>query len=137
MFIVETYVGVSDIDGLGVFTAVDIKKGQTVWEFDEAVDSVISAADYRALSTKDQEYVAIHGFFDLQKNVWIVGGDNDIYSNHAANSNLIESEDLSGVTPSLVAAEDIPAGTELTQNYLDYDDNAYNRKGIDYGSIWC
>lgn len=133
MFVVETYTAPSNIHGFGVFTAVDIKKGQVVWEFDNTVDSVITMKEYSELEPYIQQEIARCGFFSQDQLAWILGGDDDRYSNHSSQPNLIESGAPAMVTPMLIAANDIPAHTELTQNYLSFDGRALQR-GICYES---
>lgn len=128
MFLVPTYVAQSSIDGFGVFTSVDIPKSAIVWRFDPAFDRTYSADEISAFPESVREFIAKCGFLDKRKNRYFLGGDYDIFTNHSDSPALIEDEnDVQGKTdmlstPRLVAARDIAANEELTQNYFEYDD---------------
>jgi SET domain-containing protein len=49
MILVPTYVGPSEIEGVGVFAAAPIPKGTQIWLLDEAFDRVLTEEEIEAL----------------------------------------------------------------------------------------
>lgn len=122
MLHVKTYLAQSKIDGLGLFTSVPIKKGELVWSFNPHFDKCIEDKDKCALPDHIQRYIERHGFKDIESGYWILDGGNDLYVNHSNTPNVIETGDIeNGVTRDLIAARDILAGEELTENYIEFD----------------
>lgn len=129
MYLFPTYVAQSDIHGLGVFTSCDINEGSVVWAYDPIFDRSFSQFQYESFPEHVQEFIRVHGFHDLHSGYWIIGGDNDLYTNHSFTPNLLlDNTKLFHLTPSLIACTHIRKDTELTQNYLVFDSKMHLRK---------
>lgn len=130
MFLVPTHVAKSAIEGFGIFSSVNIQKGEIAWRFDPVFDRMFTKEQVSALPSVVQAFVLKCGYLDERKQKYFLGGDYDIFSNHSDSPALIEDpRDLEGLnnpngTQQLIAARDIVAGEELTQNYYEYDDAA-------------
>jgi hypothetical protein len=121
MFVFETYIAKSTIHGLGVFTNVAIKKGTVVWRFEPSFDRMLTREQFDALPSIVRNFIRTRGFFDKRKNMYFLGGDFDLFSNHSDEPNLVEFPDYVGdFTPDLIAARDIAACEELTSNYGEF-----------------
>lgn len=124
MFLVKTHVAPSRIDGLGVFASEPIRKGQTVWVFDPAFDRLFTPEQVAAFPEPAQRHILKCGFLDKRKGLYFVGIDYDIFTNHSGEPTLVEGEETPerDRTPVLIAARDIAADEELTQDYYEYDE---------------
>ena len=121
MLTIPTYLATSSIHGVGLFTAVDISAGQLVWYFNDLFDRFMTDEQFAQLPSHIQRYIEIHGFKDVNSNIWILDGGNDLHVNHSDDPNVIEDGELVGcITKNLYASRDISAGEELTQNYLEF-----------------
>lgn len=124
MYTVKTYVDKSDIDGLGVFTAEKITKGQIVWRFEPNLDRIISKKQFKKFPKIAQDHVRKCGFLLKDRKNYMLGVDNDIYANHSKDNNLAENfSKRYKKYHTMVASRDIEIDEELTQNYFEYDDN--------------
>lgn len=116
MLIVTTYIAPSAIEGVGVFAAEPIAKGQRVSRFDPGFDRLIPREDYEKappfLKTLLDRYAFPHPD-DLDLIVYEV--DNSRFMNHSPAPNTDFSDFAAGV-----ALRDIAAGEELTCDYTSF-----------------
>lgn len=116
MLTVITYIAPSAIEGVGVFTAERIGKGQVISRFDPAFDRLIPREDYENappyLKTLLDRYAFPHPN-DLDLIVYEV--DNSRFMNHSPTPNTDFSNFAAGV-----ALRDIAAGEELTCDYNSF-----------------
>lgn len=126
MLIVKTQLRYSPIHGLGCFAAEDIKKGQTVWRFDEGIDLVFKEEDLKKFPPSFAEFLKMYAYSPLaeKEKVYVLCADNARHMNHDDNPNLDETPD--GLN---VANRDIKAGEELTCNYNQFDKEASSKLG--------
>jgi SET domain-containing protein len=121
MWLIETYVAESKIHGLGVFTKVPIKKGEIAWRFEPTFDRMFTRQQFAALPAVAQNFIHIRGFLDKEKNLYFLGGDFDLFTNHSDEPNLVVDPNYAGeFSADLIAIRDIIAGEELTNNYSEY-----------------
>lgn len=123
MFIKKTYIDKSKIHGNGVFAGEKIKKGDIVWKFNKIIDKKINKEIFDNLDELTKFFIEKNGYLDKSENFYIISGDNDIFSNHSDNPNLIEEKQIKEIqieTNNLIASRNIEIGEELTQNYLEY-----------------
>ncbi len=114
MLLVPTFVAPSRIQGVGLFAAVRIRSGKTIWVFDEAVDWKLSAEELAAFPEPFQSQLRRWCYEDAD-GVFILCGDNAKFMNHSFQPNC----DDTGITTR--AARDITAGEELTCDYRAFD----------------
>jgi SET domain-containing protein len=119
MLLVKTFLGTSQVHGLGLFAAEDIKAGTVVSKLDRVFDYIITKSDVdNVLPVVAANYVRKHGFLD--HGVYWISGDNDRFCNHSDTPNIgysFESDEG-------VALIDIKAGEELTCDYYSFDEAA-------------
>jgi len=106
----------SAIHGLGVFTVGALAAGTVVAGWDATEDFVLTAAEYRALPPGLVRLLAPYVWTDAAGRVYGTA-DEGRFTNHSETPNL-RHEAQSGL---MVAARDIAAGEELTENYEEYD----------------
>ena len=116
MLQVNTYVAASPIEGVGVFTAEPIAKGQIVWSFDPLFDRLISMADYERAKPQVRDFLDKYAYPSPDQPGFVVyESDNGRFMNHTSTPNL-DFSDHGGAR----ALRDIAAGEELTCNYADF-----------------
>lgn len=116
MLTVITYIAPSAIEGVGVFAAEPIAKGQVVSRFDPAFDRLIPRDDYENappfLKTLLDRYAFPH---PENLDLIIYEVDNSRFMNHSVAPNTDFSNFAAGV-----ALRDIAAGEELTCDYNSF-----------------
>lgn len=110
MLTVRTYVANSEIDGAGVFLAERVCAGQIVWVFDPIIDVEITAEQMASLPDAARELAMKHAFLNHDGRL-ILSRDNGVFFNHSEEPTTLNDGDVN------IAARDLPAGTELTENY--------------------
>jgi SET domain-containing protein len=114
MLVVDTELRPSLIQGIGVFLLEDVKKGQVIWHFDSRVDRVYREEELNSLPQRMQRFIRIYSTRHEETKLRVLCGDNGRHFNHSDTPNTISR----GVTfGEDVAADDLPAGTELTSDY--------------------
>ena len=118
---VPTYTAPSDIAGTGVFASQHIPAGAVVWRFDHRCDDVMTVAEFRSLKPLLQRRTEHFDYYDQRTGMWVISGDDTCYVNHSPNPNLIADYSDSNPFGAEIAARDIKAGEELTDDYRSYD----------------
>jgi hypothetical protein len=130
MLMVETELRPSAIHGIGVFLLEDVKKGQLVWRFDSRIDRVFSDAELNEMPDQLREFLMTYSTFQEETGLWVLCGDNGRHFNHSDHPNTLSMGIAFGDD---IAAEDMPAGTELTTDYNTICD-AIRTSGASYMS---
>lgn len=110
MLIVPTYVGPSKIAGNGLFAKEPIKRGAVVYARQEHSYKVIPRDIAEKLPKVVQQTLRHRA--TLRENGWNICWDDGQFINHSDNPNLAYNH-----CGDVVAARDILAGEELTENY--------------------
>lgn len=117
MMLVNTYLGSSTIEGIGVFASEPLKAGTLIWAFDKTFDQTIP----RSQLITAPEHVAdfferyaypLHNAPDLL----VLEFDNGRFMNHCVKPNTDFTQVIKGYT-----LRDIEPGEELTCNYSEFD----------------
>ena len=114
MMMVDTEVRTSAIHGLGTFLLEPVRKGQLIWRFDSRIDRIYSEDEIRSLPPHMQRFLRTYSTWHDGLKVWVLCGDNGRHFNHSNSPNTHSNAIAFGDD---VAAEDLPAGTELTTDY--------------------
>ena len=114
MLMVETELRQSDIHGTGVFLIEPVRKGELIWRFDSRIDRVYSEQELVGLPEHMQCFLRTYSTWHEATQLWILCGDNGRHFNHSDTPNTLSLGTGFGDD---VAAEDLPAGVELTTNY--------------------
>ena len=104
--------------GVGVFTLVDIKARDIVWEFDEGMDIKIPEYKVLSLDLTKREYFFKYAW--RQGDYFYLPCDHNKFINHSSNPNLMC---LNTFPMKDIAVRDILAGEELFTNYSSFDDD--------------
>ena len=115
MFLIDTYLDKSKIEGIGVFAKENVKKGEKIKEvrpeFEIEFDKENLPRMPLALARMIDNYA-----YEREKGskIVVLGIDNEKYLNH--------SDDPS-VNDDGIALKDINIGDEITIDYRDFDDS--------------
>lgn len=113
MFVINTYIAKSDIEGVGVFTAEAVKAGQVISKFEPEFDRLIPTRAYLAAPAHLKALLDRYAFPHPEKPEFIVYEvDNSRFMNHSKTPNTDYSDFAAGR-----ALRDIAAGEELTCDY--------------------
>lgn len=122
MLLIPAEVRPSKIHGLGVFTLVPVRRGARVWQLDPGIDQLHPVAWLQTQPEHVRRFVATHCVLSLDKQRYLVLGDQSMFVNHSLHPNLAPDDDHpvngEGI---VISARDIAAGEELTINYSDID----------------
>lgn len=113
MFIIATYIAKSDIEGVGVFTAETLKKGQVISKFEPEFDRLVPTVEYENAPPHLKALLDRYAFPHPEKPELIIYEvDNSRFMNHSETPNTDYSDFAAGL-----ALRDIAAGEELTCDY--------------------
>lgn len=116
MMMVRCYLAPSSIEGLGVFSTTDIRKGDLVWLFDPRFDTSIARADMESALPHIREFLERYTYdHPHDPDRVVLDGDEGRFMNHSDAPNVDLSAGDRGI-----ASCDIPAGVELTCDYADF-----------------
>ena len=115
--IVPTYVGPSEIEGVGVFAAEPIPAGTAVWTLDERFDHLFYDRDIEEMHPLQRQFVARYGYPHMtREGITVVEFDHGRFMNHSQRPNTDFTDPNVGWT-----RRDITAGEELTCDYGEFD----------------
>ena len=125
MFVVQTSLRPSPIQGLGCFAEVPIKKGQVVWEFDPRLDIKIPVSALETFPPFMREHFLVYAYVEMVngEEVMIYCADFSKHMNHSDDANLFDTGD----NLREFALRDIAVGEELTCNYYKFDLHAVEK----------
>ena len=113
MMMVRSYLAPSPIEGLGVFSHVDIRKGQLIWLYDPAFDVSYMKSDVERAPRHFREFMDRYTYPHPEDDERVVlDCDEGRFMNHSDAPNMDLTNPSRGV-----ATRDIPAGPEITCNY--------------------
>jgi SET domain-containing protein len=117
MLLIGTYVAQSSIQGLGVFAAEPLTRGQLIWALNPKFDVFVEEREIEGLPPHMRDYIARYTYPHLEMpGVVILDSDNGKYMNHS----LAPNTDFR-IFDKGYALVDIAAGEELTCNYHEFD----------------
>jgi SET domain-containing protein len=124
MLRVKTKLGLSHVDGVGLFADQFIPKGTITWKYDPEFDFRLSEKQINSLPEWTREQILKYSYFDYDQNCYVLCVDDQRFINHSIYPNIesTPSEDR--------AANDIQPGEELFCNYEQYEKNWFERRGV-------
>jgi hypothetical protein len=119
MLLVETYVGPSTIEGVGVFASSRITAGTLIWKFVPRFDISISKEELEAFPSPVYNLMIRYAYPHHESpDVLIIESDNGRFMNHSDLPNTDFKPQIEGY-----AVCDIEPGEELSCDYRDFDPN--------------
>ena len=108
-------VGPSTIHGLGLFAREPIPAGAVVWSIGPA-DRAYTPDELEALDPAQRDALLRWLFWCAARQCYVLCGDMALFTNHGTEPNLR----CNGDGTLLLAARDIDAGEELTEDYREH-----------------
>ena len=117
MFLVDTYIDRSDIEGSGVFAGQDIAKGELVTHHKDGLDLIFTQAQFDAFPPAFQKFLRRQTY--RSEGEYVLNIDHERFTNHSDTPNTLWSDEHGG----MVAACDIRRGEEITCDYREFDED--------------
>jgi uncharacterized protein len=121
MLMVKTKLGMSAIEGVGIFADEDIPKGTVTWRFMTGFDQTFNNGDLARLPETARLEMLRYVYLHSGTGRYVFCLDNARFMNHASDPNTAgvypgpEAEDYD------IATRDIAKGEELTCDYAVFD----------------
>lgn len=131
MLRVKTKLGLSKVNGVGLFADQFIPKGTVTWSYDKNFDVKWTEKDIKDLPAWTKEQFSKYSYFDYEQNCFILCADDQRFINHSIDPNIISTpnEDRAGC--------DIAPGEELLCNYEHYEKDWFKRRDLDPANFKC
>ncbi|MCU1287968.1 MAG: hypothetical protein JWN60_197 [Acidobacteria bacterium] len=120
MLLVKTKLGVSCIEGIGLFAAEFIKKGTILWRYNSLIDLRLTAREIGELDDCCREQIKKYTYREKDSNLYVLCGDDARFFNHSDEPNCLDVCD-GGENDVTIASRNINQGEELTCNYALFD----------------
>lgn len=117
MLLVDTFVGPSVIEGVGVFAAEPIRAGRIIYRFDPLFDRLISQAELTLFPESLRNFILRYTYpHPSDQRFLVLDVDNGRHMNHSLNPNTDFRDATFGY-----AICDISTGEEITCNYAEFE----------------
>ena len=124
MFHVKTHLAESELQGIGLFSGEQIKKGTSIYSHNSELDINLSKEKFESLDSSDKKFIMHYGYFNIKTDKWHLSWDNIRFCNHSYKPNMQETGNK------ICAIRDIQKGEELTQNYEYFENPIRDSRGI-------
>ena len=134
MLLIETYVGPSEIEGVGVFAAEPIRAGELIYRFAPEFDRLIARAELASMPESLRRFIDRYSYrHPADPALLVLDADNGRHMNHSAAPNTDFRDAIHGY-----AIRDIAAGEEITCDYSEFEPDftmlpslvAMHRRGV-------
>ena len=122
MLLVKTKVKESKIHGLGLFADEFIPKATEVWRFTPRFDLKFTREQILAFPKTLQVYIYKYSWRGKKSKLYCFASDNGKFFNHSENPNVISQHTENEEEVVTIAAGDIEAGEEITDNYNSFEE---------------
>lgn len=117
MLLIKTEVKHSAIQGLGLFAAEPVKKGQIIWQSHDDFTLLIPVERIPSMPQIAQDFIETYTYpHPFKENMMVLDIDNGRFMNHSDAPNTDFKVPMQGT-----ALCDIQPGEELVCNYYDFD----------------
>ena len=113
MLLIDTYLDKSPIQGIGVFSKENIKKGRKIKERRPEFEIKFDRKNLPQMPLAFANFIHTHSWED-EEDMYVVGIDNEKYMNHSTDPSVDDDG---------YALKNINIGDEITIDYRDFDDN--------------
>jgi SET domain-containing protein len=120
VLLVSTKLGVSLLEGIGLFAVEPIAAGTVIWRLHPTIDLRLTEEQIAELASPCREQARKYSYREKHSGLYVLCGDDARFFNHSASPNCLDiyNDPDADLT---VAARDIKAGEELTCNYALFD----------------
>jgi len=113
MFLINTYLDKSKIQGVGVFSNENVIKGQKIKEVRPEFEFRFDKTNLPKMPLAFANFIESHGY-ENNKYEYVLSIDNEKYLNHSKDPNVDDDG---------IALKNIKIGDEITIDYRDFDDS--------------
>lgn len=124
MILVQTKLGVSPIEGIGLFAAEFIPKGTAIWKFQPGFDLEIDETAIKQLSVPAKEQFLKYSYVNPVSKKYVLCFDDTRFFNHSDTPNTKSTHPHDDHKDVVVAMRDIQSGEELTTDYREFHDES-------------
>lgn len=123
MLVVKTKIGLSGVEGIGLFADQFIPKGTVTWKFDPRFDIYFDPKDVEGLPDLQKDLIKHFTVLSKKSGKYVYSIDNSRFTNHSTHPNIAEDDRLSenDLEVCTVATRDIQIGEEMTIDYREID----------------
>jgi SET domain-containing protein len=121
MLLVKTRIGLSPINGVGLFAAQFIPKGAVTWRFSEGLDSRIEKRDLEKVPAAAKDSFMKYLYFSRRTMSYVLCCDDARFFNHSPTPNVGDADEVQSDEGVDIALRDINEGEELTCDYRLFD----------------
>lgn len=121
MLLIKTYIGPSDINGIGLFADAFVPKGTPIWRFTKGLDLKISEARLQTLPDLARECVLHYCYHSVVNDTYVLPFDDSRFFNHSSHPNVISIDTPDDPEGMEIALRDIQAHEELVCDCREFD----------------
>jgi len=133
MLFVRTKIGLSKINGIGLFADQFIPRGTLIWKFAKGFDLRVDKSNLEDLiSEPAKEQFLKYAYLNSRTLKYVLCFDDSRFFNHSEYPNVIGIDAVNEEEGINIAIRDIEENEELTVDYNQYDadfDNKMKEKG--------
>jgi SET domain-containing protein len=120
MLLVKTKLGLSNINGIGLYADAYIPAGTLIWRFESKLDLKLCQSEYQVLKEQyDFETLDKYIYKSRVSGCYILCTDDARFINHSSKPNTLDTQE--GDEGLTIAARAIVPGEEITSNYESFD----------------
>ena len=121
MLLVKTKLGMSPINGIGLFADEFIPQGTVTWKISPGFDLKCSHEDLEKLSEAARMTFIRYCFQSKRTGLYVLCFDNARFFNHSFEPNILDADALDSEEGIDIAAINILPGEEMTCDYRIFD----------------
>lgn len=125
MLLVKTKIGLSKINGIGLFANELIPKDTWIWRFKKGFDIRVDEKYPNNLQEPAKSYFMRYAYQTPKTLNWVLCADDGRFFNHSNSANTHCVEDPEDEDTANAASRDIQIGEELTVDYREFDTNPF------------
>lgn len=128
MLFVKTKIGLSKINGIGLFADQFIPRGTLIWKFANGFDLRIDMSNLQDIESEPaREQFLKYAYLNSRTLKYVLCFDDARFFNHSENPNVIGIDDVNEEEGINIAVRDINKNEELTVDYKQYDADFDNK----------
>ncbi|MEI6806186.1 MAG: SET domain-containing protein-lysine N-methyltransferase [Myxococcaceae bacterium] len=117
----KTKIGLSKINGIGLFADQFIPQGTVTWKLAPEFDLRFSAKDLEVLSMPARELFLKYAFLSKRSGLYVLCFDDERFFNHSFDPNIGDADSSDSIEGIDFAIRNIYAGEELACDYRAFD----------------
>ncbi|PKP22456.1 MAG: SET domain-containing protein-lysine N-methyltransferase [Bacteroidetes bacterium HGW-Bacteroidetes-21] len=121
MLVVKTYLGLSQIHGIGLFAGEDIQENTIIWKFVKGFDLVMTREEKQRLPKATQLWFNNYAYYNTPEGGYVLCADDGRFMNHAKDNKISDRVTYT------IANRLIKKGEEMTCNYFEFDEEAMEK----------